>query len=170
MQARIPNPGALLPEFMQSLIQLGTIAKKDYGVQERTLSLMHLRASQINGCSVCVDMHVRSLRSINETDERMVAVAAWRDAPYFNGAERAALALTEAATRMADRPDPVPDEIWNEAARHYNEKELAVLTVHIALINLFNRLNVPTRQIAGEWLKAQANRLPQEQTKDPIPA
>jgi hypothetical protein len=86
----------------------------------------------------------------------------------FNGAERAALALTEAATRMADRPDPVPDEIWNEAARHYNEKELAVLTVHIALINLFNRLNVPTRQIAGEWLKAQANRLPQEQTKDPI--
>jgi len=88
----------------------------------------------------------------------------------FNGAERAALALAEAVTRMADRPDPVPDEIWNEAARHYNERELAVLTVHIALINLFNRLNVPTRQIAGEWLKDQANRLPQEQTKDPIPA
>jgi len=170
MQARIPNPGTLLPELMQALIQLGAIAKKDYGVPERTLSLMHLRASQINGCSVCVDMHARSLRNIHETDERLVAVAAWRDAPYFNEAERAALALTEAATRLADRPDPVPDAIWNEAARHYTEKELAVLTVHIALINLFNRLNVPTRQIAGEWLKAQANKLQQEQIKEPVPA
>jgi len=168
MQARIPNPGTLLPELMQSIIQLGVTAKKDYGVPERTLSLMHLRASQINGCSVCVDMHARTLRSLNETDERLVAVAAWRDAPYFNRAERAALALTEAATRLADRPDPVPNEIWNEAARHYTEKELAVLTVHIALINFFNRLNVPTRQIAGEWLKSEANRRQQEQIKDPV--
>jgi len=168
MQARIPNPGTLLPELMQSIIQLGVTAKKDYGVPERTLSLMHLRASQINGCSVCVDMHARTLRSLNETDERLVAVAAWRDAPYFNRAERAALALTEAATRLADRPDPVPNEIWNEAARHSTEKELAVLTVHIALINFFNRLNVPTHQIAGEWLKAEANRRQQEQIKDPV--
>jgi len=168
MQARIPNPGTLLPELMQSIIQLGVTAKKDYGVPERTLSLMHLRASQINGCSVCVDMHARTLRSLNETDERLVAVAAWRDAPYFNRAERAALALTEAATRLADRPDPVPNEIWNEAARHYTEKELAVLTVHIALINFFNRLNVPTHQIAGEWLKSEANRRQQEQIKDPV--
>lgn len=167
MQARIPNPGILLPELMQAIIQLGTIAKKDYGVPERTLSLIHLRASQINGCSVCVDMHARTLRSINETDERLVAVSAWRDAPYFNRAERAALALTEAATRLADRADPVPDEIWNEAARHYTEKELAVITVHIALINFFNRLNVPTRQVAGEWLKAQANKQQQEQVKEP---
>lgn len=167
MQARIPNPGILLPELMQAIIQLGTIAKKDYGVPERTLSLIHLRASQINGCSVCVDMHARTLRSINETDERLVAVSAWRDAPYFNRAERAALALTEAATRLADQSDPVPDEIWNEAARHYTEKELAVITVHIALINFFNRLNVPTRQVAGEWLKAQANKQQQEQVKEP---
>lgn len=167
MQARIPNPGILLPELMQAIIQLGTIAKKDYGVPERTLSLIHLRASQINGCSVCVDMHARTLRSINETDERLVAVSAWRDAPYFSRAERAALALTEAATRLADQSDPVPDEIWNEAARHYTEKELAVITVHIALINFFNRLNVPTRQVAGEWLKAQANKQQQEQVKEP---
>ena len=168
MQARIQNPTDLLPELMQSIMQLGAIAKKDYGIPERTLSLMHLRASQINGCSVCVDMHARALRSLNETDERLAAVAAWRDAPYFNEAERAALALTEAATRLADRPDPVPDDIWNEAARHYNEKELAVLTVHIAFTNLFNRLNVPTRQIAGEWFKAQANKAQPEQVKESV--
>lgn len=149
MQARIPNPGILLPELMQAIIQLGTIAKKDYGVPERTLSLIHLRASQINGCSVCVDMHARTLRSINETDERLVAVSAWRDAPYFSRAERAALALTEAATRLADQSDPVPDEIWNEAARHYNEQELAALVLNIGLINFWNRMNVPTRQVAG---------------------
>jgi AhpD family alkylhydroperoxidase len=109
MQPRIPNPGILLPEVMQALIQLGAVAKKDYGVPERTLSLMHLRASQINGCSVCVDMHARSLQHTGETNERLIAVGAWRDAPYFTDAERAALALTEAATRLADRSDPVPD-------------------------------------------------------------
>jgi AhpD family alkylhydroperoxidase len=154
MQARIPNPAALLPEIMQALMALGAAAKKDYGVPERTLSLMHLRASQINGCSVCVDMHARGLQQLGETTERLIAVGAWRDAPYFTPAERAALALTEAATRLADRSDPVPDDIWNEAARHYNEKELAALTLHIAMINLWNRLNVPTRQVAGEWVKS----------------
>ena len=170
MQSRIQNPGALLPEIMQALMQLGAIVKKDYGVPERTTSLMHLRASQINGCSVCVDMHARALRNIKETDERLIAVAAWRDAPYFTDAERAALALTEAATRLADRSDPVPDDVWNEAARHYSEKELAVLTVHIAMINLFNRLNVPTRQIAGEWLKSQANKPQGKEVKEPVAA
>ena len=115
---------------------------------------MHLRASQINGCSVCVDMHARTLKRSDETDERMFAVAAWRDAPYFTDAERAALALTEAATRISDRADPVPDAIWEEAARHYDEPELGILVLNIALINFFNRLNVITRQVAGEWLKS----------------
>ena len=167
MQARISNP-MLIPELTQALMALGAAAKKDYGVPERTLSLVHLRASQINGCSVCVDMHARALRNIKETDERLVAVAAWRDAPYFTDAERAALALTEAATRLADRSDPVPDEIWNEAARHYSEKELLVLTLHIALTNLWNRINVPTRQIAGEWLKsAEAKKWQKQQQQEP---
>jgi AhpD family alkylhydroperoxidase len=151
MQARITNTGALIPEILQALMALSAVVKKDYGVPERTLGLMHLRASQINGCSVCVDMHAHDNK---ETNERLLSVAAWRDAPYFTDAERAALALTEAATRLADRPDPVPDEIWNEAARHYNEKELSVIVVHIALTNLWNRINVPTRQVAGEWLKS----------------
>jgi len=167
MQARISNP-MLIPELTQALMALGAAAKKDYGVPERTLSLVHLRASQINGCSVCVDMHARALRNIHETDERLVSVAAWRDAPYFTDAERAALGLTEAATRIADRSDPVPDEIWNEAARHYSEKELLVLTLHIALTNLWNRINVPTRQIAGEWLKsAEAKKWQKQQQQEP---
>ncbi len=110
---------------------------------------MHLRASQINGCSVCVDMHARELKKAGETDERLFAVAAWRDAPYFTDAERAALALTEAVTRLSDRADPVPDEIWDEAARHYDEPALAALVLAIATINVWNRLNVTTRQVAG---------------------
>lgn len=90
-----------------------------------------------------------------ETNERLFAVAAWRDAPYFTDAERAALALAESVTRLSDRPDPVPDEIWNEAARHYDERELAGLLLAISLINVWNRLNVSTRQVAGEWIKSK---------------
>ena len=153
MQARIKNPEKLIPEAMQALFALGAAAKKST-VPQRTLDLVHLRASQINGCSVCVDMHGRELKRGGETDLRLIAVGAWRDAPYFTDSERAALALTEAATRIADREDPVPDEVWNEAVKHYNDEELVQLVLHIGLINLFNRLNVATRQIAGEWLKS----------------
>src|SRR5207248_6213376 len=122
------------------------------GVPARTIGLVQLRASQINGCSVCVDMHARDLKRAGETDERLFAVAAWRDAPYFTDAERAALALTESITRLSDRPDPVPDDVWNEAARHYDEQALAALVIAIATINVWNRLNVATRQVAGEWV------------------
>jgi AhpD family alkylhydroperoxidase len=144
----------LLPEAFPALMALGVVAKKDHGVPSSTLNLIYLRASQINGCSVCVDMHARTLRQDGETDERMTAVAAWRDAPYFTDAERAALALTEFATRLADRTDPVPDDIWNEAARHYDEKALAAITLNIGMINMWNRLNIITRQVAGEWIKS----------------
>ncbi|MGH3753582.1 MAG: carboxymuconolactone decarboxylase family protein [Pseudonocardiaceae bacterium] len=150
MQARMSNPAMIVPDAMQALQALGT-ATKQGGVPSRTLDLVHLRASQINGCSVCVDMHPRLAKKAGETDERLFAVAAWRDAPYFTDAERAALALTEAATRLSDRADPVPDEIWDEAARHYDEPALAALILSIALINVWNRLNVTTRQPAGEW-------------------
>jgi AhpD family alkylhydroperoxidase len=153
MQARMSIQAMLVPDAMPAIMALGAVAKKS-SVPARTLELMHLRASQINGCSVCVDMHARTLKQLDETDERMLAVGAWRDTPYFTDAERAALALTEAATRISDRPDPVPDAIWNEAARHYNEPELAALILNIGLINFFNRLNVITRQVAGEWVKS----------------
>jgi AhpD family alkylhydroperoxidase len=112
---------------------------------------VHLRASQINGCSVCVDMGAKQAQKAGETDERLFAVAAWRETPYFTDAERAALALTEAATRLSDRPDAVPDDVWNEAASHYDEQGLAAITLMIATTNLFNRLNATTRQIAGAW-------------------
>jgi AhpD family alkylhydroperoxidase len=121
------------------------------GVAQATLDLVHLRASQINGCSACVDAGVKSARKAGETDERLATVAAWREAPYFTDAERAALALAEAATRLADRPDPVPDQIWDAAAAHYDEKGLAAIVLMIAVTNLFNRLNATTRQVAGAW-------------------
>ncbi len=148
MQARMKNPAMIVTDAMQALQALGASVEKG-GVPSRTLELVHLRASQINGCSLCVDMHSRDLKKAGETDERLFAVAAWREAPYFTDAERAALALTEAVTRLSDRADPVPDEIWKEAARHYDEPALAALIIAIANINVWNRLNVTTRQVAG---------------------
>jgi AhpD family alkylhydroperoxidase len=153
VKSRMRNPAVVLPEVMQGLLALNKATEKG-GVPHKTIGLVHLRASQINGCSVCVDMHWRDLKKAGETDDRLFVVAAWRDAPYFNEAERAALALAEAVTRLSDRPDPVPDEIWEEAARHYDEKALAALVTGIALINVWNRLNVTTRQVAGEWTKS----------------
>ena len=114
---------------------------------------MNLRASQINGCSVCVDMHSRALRKLGEKAERIFAVSAWREAPYYSDAERAALALTEAASRLSDRSDPVPDEVWTEATRHYSETQLGALVMSIGMINLWNRLNATTRQISGEFVE-----------------
>jgi AhpD family alkylhydroperoxidase len=152
MQARMKNPALLLPDAIPALLAVNKAAEG--GLPDTIRKLVHLRASQINGCSVCVDMHARELKKSNETDERLFAVAAWRDAPYFTDAERAALALTEAVTRLSDRPDPVPDEVWNEAARHYDEPALAALLVQIALINVFNRINVATKQVAGEWVNS----------------
>ena len=150
MQARMKNPAMVLPDAMQA-IQALTKATRTGGVPPATLELVHLRASQINGCSACVDGGARSAKKAGETDERLFAVAAWREAPYFTDAERAALALTEAATRLADRTDPVPDTIWDEATQHYDERELAAIILTIATTNLFNRLNATTRQVAGVW-------------------
>ena len=150
MQARMSNPIMIVPDAMQALVALGTSAKNS-GVPTRTLDLIHLRASQINGCSVCVDLHARDLQKAGETDKRIFAVAAWRETPYFTDAERAALALTEAATRLSDRADPIPDAIWDEAARHYDEPKLAALVISIALINFWNRINATTKQVTGQW-------------------
>lgn len=96
-------------------------------------------------------MHSRGAKKAGETDERLFTVAARRDSPYFNDAERAALALTEAATRLSDRPEAVNDEVFDEAAKHYDEPALASLILHIAMINAWNRLNVTTKQVGGEW-------------------
>ena len=148
---RMKQPVFVLPEAMQSLIALGAAASRG-GVPYTTLKLVELRSSQINGCSVCVEMHSRELRKAGEVDDRIFAVSAWRETPCFTDAERAALALTEATTRIADRADGVPQEIWDEAAQHYDEKALAALLVAIAGINAWNRLNVAVRQVAGDWM------------------
>lgn len=136
---------------MAALQALGA-AVGNGGVPDTTINLVLLRASQINGCGVCLG-HFRSAKKSGEADERIFTVAAWRDTPYFTDAERAALALTEAVTRISDRADPVPDEVWDEASRHYDEAVLGTLVLAIANINVWNRLNVATRQMAGavEW-------------------
>ena len=148
MQARMNHPAMVVPGAMEALLALSTSARRA-GIPPRTHDLVHLRASQINGCAVCVEMHAGDLKKAGESDERVFAVAAWRDAPYFSDAERAALALTEAVTRLSDRADPVPDEVWEEAARYYSEEELGGLVISIAAINTWNRLNAATRQVAG---------------------
>jgi len=148
MQARMSNIVMVVPGALKALQELAKSADNG-GVPPRTLELVHLRASQINGCSVCVEMHSHELKKLGETDERLFAVAAWRDTPYFTDPERAALDLTEAATRISDRSNPVPDEVWDEAAKYYDEKALAQLVVHIGEINIWNRFNVATKQVAG---------------------
>jgi AhpD family alkylhydroperoxidase len=157
MHARIENPALSFPGVLEGLEKLGAAATIA-GIPETTLYLVHLRASQINGCSVCVDIHSRELEHAGESSVRIHTVAAWRETPYFSDAERAALALTEAATRLADRPDPVPDDVWDEASRHYTEPQLAALVVAIATINAFNRLNAATRQITGNWVDSIAQK------------
>ena len=147
MQERMKNPAVSIPGAMQALVGLSKAAD---GISLELRNLINLRASQINGCSVCVYSHARDLKAAGVSDERVFAVGAWRDAPCFTDAERAALALTEAVTRLGDRADPVPDAVWNEAARHYDEAALASVVLAIGLINVWNRLNVTTKQVAGQ--------------------
>src|SRR5215208_4863652 len=148
MQGRMNNPVMVVPGALQPLLELAK-STREVGLSPRTADLVHLRAAQINGCSYCVDMHARDLKKAGETDERLFAVAAWRDAPYFTEAERAALSLAEAVTRLSDRPDPVPGGVWEVAARHYDGPTLAALIVEISLINFWNLLTVTVRQPAG---------------------
>jgi AhpD family alkylhydroperoxidase len=150
MRARIANPALSVPGALEALQACATAAGHG-GLPPVTAELVHLRASQINGCRVCVKVHERDLKRAGESDERIWAVAAWRDMPFFTEAERAALALTEAVTRLSDQADPVPDETFDEAARHFDEPALASLILHIALINAFNRLNAATGQVAVPW-------------------
>jgi AhpD family alkylhydroperoxidase len=150
LKARMTNPAMMMPEAMQALMALGASSRKS-GVPITTLQLIELRVSQINGCSVCVDMHSRDLKKSGETDDRIFGVAAWRENPSFNEEERAALAFAEALTRVNDRPDPVPDQIWEDAAQHYDQRALASLILAIANINVWNRLNIAVRQPVGAW-------------------
>ncbi|MER8234769.1 carboxymuconolactone decarboxylase family protein [Streptomyces sp. NPDC101490] len=150
-KARMTHPAYVLPEAGAAIQDLVKATRRG-GVAESVLELVHLRASQINNCGFCVDFGARSARKNGVDDEKLFAVAAWRETPYFSEEERAALALAEAATRLADAPDAVPDEIWDAAADHFDEKQLASIVLMIGLTNLFNRLNVTVRQPAGTAL------------------
>jgi AhpD family alkylhydroperoxidase len=150
VQARMKHPVSIMPDAMKAIQNMNAVLENST-LPPATRALVHLRASQINGCSACVYGGTHQAKAAGETDERLFTVAAWRDAPYFNDAERAALALTEAVTRLSDRTDPVPDEIWDEAARHYDEEGLAALILMIAMTNVWNRINVTTRQVATAW-------------------
>jgi AhpD family alkylhydroperoxidase len=144
------NPAMVLSGAMQPIQEIFK-AVHSGGVSEETLELVHLRVSQINGCSACVDAGAKTARKAGVTDERLATVAAWREAPYFTEEERAALALAEAATRLADRADAVGDDVWDAAATYFDEKQLAAIVLMIGVTNMFNRLNATTRQIAGAW-------------------
>ena len=144
---RTQNPAMAIPGAFQAIQDL-VKGLHQAGVPQKTMELVHLRASQINGCGFCVDFGVRGAKKAGETDQRLHAVAAWRESPYFDEAERAALALAEYETRMADQPDPVPDHVWEDVAKHFDEKAQSGLVMMIAMTNLFNRLNVTTKQPA----------------------
>ncbi len=150
MEARMTHPVFVVPAALKALTAYSR-AGEGLGVPAETLEMLHLRASQINGCSVCVELHSTNLKKEGMSDQRLFAIAAWRDAPYFSDAERAALELTEVVTRVADRGDPVPDDVWAEAARHYDEQGLSALLIAITSINVWNRLNAATRQVSGAW-------------------
>ena len=150
MNPRMKNPVLVFPAALQAMLNVGKSVQTDR-LPTVTRKLVHLRASQINGCGLCVDMHAKELRHAEQSEDKVFAVSAWREAPYFTDAERAALALTEAATRLADQSDAVPDAVWNEAKQQFDEEALAALVIEIALINAWNRINATTRQPAGAW-------------------
>jgi AhpD family alkylhydroperoxidase len=150
MTQRMKNPAMLVPAAMgpiQDLIK----AAHSQGVPQDLMELIHLRVSQINGCAFCIDGALKSLRKAGQSDERIGLVSAWRETGHYTDEERAALALAESVTRLADRTDAVPDEVWDAAADHFGEEQLAAILIWIAVANLFNRLNAPIRQTPGSW-------------------
>ena len=141
-------------KFQQAIGAAGK-AVNDSILPSPTQFLCMIRASQINGCSFCTDMHSKDAAHAGETAVRLNLIAAWREASVFTDAERAALELTEQGTRIADAAGGVTDEAWANAAKHYDDDQLAALVSLIAIINLYNRINVITRQPAGNYQPGQ---------------
>jgi AhpD family alkylhydroperoxidase len=143
-----------LTKFVKRL-QTANRVVEESGLPVSTQNLVMLRASQINGCAVCVDMHVKDALHVGEDPTRLTMVAAWREATVFTEAERAALELAEEGTRIADASGGVSDEVWQNAAKHFDAEQLGALVAVIAAINTWNRLNVLTRQPAGDYQPGQ---------------
>ncbi|MGG2461373.1 carboxymuconolactone decarboxylase family protein [Streptomyces sp. RGM 3693] len=141
-------------KFLKHIVSAGKVIS-DSPLPAATQQLVALRASQINGCGFCVDMHTKDATAAGETSVRLNLVAAWREATVFTEAERAALELAEEGTRISDGAGGVTDEVWARAAEHYDEEQLVALVSLIALMGTFNRLNVITRQPAGDYQPGQ---------------
>ncbi|WP_371782186.1 carboxymuconolactone decarboxylase family protein [Streptosporangium subroseum] len=141
-------------KFLKHIVSAGKVVS-DSTLPAATQELVKIRSSQINGCGFCTDMHTKDAAHAGETSTRLNLVAVWREAKVFTEAERAALELTEQGTRIADAAGGVTDEVWANAAKHYDEDQLAALVSLIALINAFNRLNVIIQQPAGDYQPGQ---------------
>jgi AhpD family alkylhydroperoxidase len=148
------NDSEILQKFVKHINAAAAVVSQST-LPPATANLVLIRASQINGCSVCTEMHTKDAEHAGETSVRINLVAAWRDAKVFTDAERAALELTEQGTRIADAAGGVTDEAWANAAKHYDSDQLAALVCTIAIINTYNRLNVITRNQAGDYQPGQ---------------
>jgi len=148
MQARL-DVQKIAPEAVKAVLQLQAYINNHSGLDHTLLNLVWLRASQINGCAWCIDMHTKDARALGETEQRLYLLNAWREAPFYSDRERAALEWTEAVTLVAK--DHVPDEVYEHVKKHFNEKDLVNLTLAITQINTWNRLNVAFRNIAGSY-------------------
>ena len=155
MDARLDvSSSQIIPKFIKHINSAAAAVPKGT-LPLATTNLVLVRASQINGCSVCTDMHTKDAGHAGETSVRLNLVAAWRDAKVFTDAERAALELTEQGTRIADAAGGVTDEAWENAAKHFDTDQLAALVCTIALINTYNRLNVISRNQGGDYQPGQ---------------
>src|SRR2546423_8763785 len=155
MDARLNLAGSPVGGKVVKYIVSANKAVSESTLPAATQELVKLRASQINGCGFCTDMHTKDAAHAGETSTRLNLVAAWREATVFSDAERAALELTEQGTRIADAAGGVADEAWANAAKHYDEDQLAALVSQIAVINAFNRMNVIVQQPAGDYQPGQ---------------
>lgn len=151
MEARLNLMGSEVGGKVLKYITSASKAAESGIVPQTTAELVKIRASQINGCGFCTDMHTKDATAAGETQQRLNLVATWREAKVFTEAERAALELTEQGTRIADAAGGVPDEVWQRAAKHFDEEQLAALVVQIAIINAYNRVNVMVQQPAGDY-------------------
>ena len=149
MENRLKNKGANNPDVWTAIQHLHKAIAAG-GVDPKLLSLVHLRVSQINSCSACIYASVAGGKKAGDTDERLHNVSAWREAPFYTDAERAALALAEAATRLQDGAAGVTDEIWEEANAHFTEEQIGAINLEIAMTNFFNRLNRTIKEPAGQ--------------------
>lgn len=150
MPPRMTNPPLVVPDALQLMLDLTKSIRK-VGVPLQTLVLVHLRVSQINGRPVQIPVRPKEFEAAGEEDKRLPVVANWRAEVCFDDKERAALDLAEAVTLLSDPDDPVPDEVWDAAALQFNEQQLGALVIHIGLVNLWNRVNIATKQEPVDW-------------------